>query len=394
MNIGYIRNSYPEQRCIIGATRGGYRFIDYRYTPHYLRSEILSRTGLYKGETNYKFYFQSKKRYEADIFHTFNTVCNIPNDWCVTFESTVPRNQFTIEREWEKRDIEEIRPNRLTEKELQLLSSERCIGIFALSQSAYDIQKQMLDRMCGEWDGILKKTTVLHPPQQLLISTEELQEKFHSLDDCMEMIFVGNDFFRKGGKELVDALCMYEGKYKFHLSVVSNLNYGDYASQATEEERNLYREILQEKNWISWLNNIPNREVLELCKKAHIGFLPTLADTYGYSVLEMQACGCPVVTTDIRALPEINNETCGWLVHLEKRNVGGEAVLTSDEDRKQRKMELSTELNGVLEAIFLYNEQLIRKGIESYNRIKTFHDPIKYGEKLEKYYSSRHGMAC
>ena len=45
-----------------------------------------------------------------------------------------------------------------------------------------------------------------------------------------------------------------------------------------------------------------------------VGLLPTWAESYGYSVLEMQACGLPVVTTNIRALPETN--VCGWKVKL------------------------------------------------------------------------------
>ncbi|MFW2788163.1 glycosyltransferase, partial [Acinetobacter baumannii] len=60
----------------------------------------------------------------------------------------------------------------------------------------------------------------------------------------------------------------------------------------------------------------------------HIGLLPTWADTFGYSVLEFQACGCPVISTDVRALSEINNNDIGWLINVDK-NKYGEIVVDS-----------------------------------------------------------------
>ena len=54
--------------------------------------------------------------------------------------------------------------------------------------------------------------------------------------------------------------------------------------------------------------------MLELLSGSHIGLLPSFAETYGYVVLEMQAAGVPVVTTDIRAFSEVNPDECGWRI--------------------------------------------------------------------------------
>lgn len=51
-------------------------------------------------------------------------------------------------------------------------------------------------------------------------------------------------------------------------------------------------------------------------KKSDVGLLPTWADTYGYSVLEFQACGCPVISSNTRGLPEINNNEAGWIINM------------------------------------------------------------------------------
>lgn len=69
-------------------------------------------------------------------------------------------------------------------------------------------------------------------------------------------------------------------------------------------------------------------------KNSHVGLLQTWSDTYGYSVLEFQACACSVITTDLRALPEINNNEVGWLIELPK-NIFKELVL-EDEEHKNK----------------------------------------------------------
>ncbi len=86
------------------------------------------------------------------------------------------------------------------------------------------------------------------------------------------------------------------------------------------------------REWINYFPQLPNSEVLDMMKKAHIGLLPTYADTYGYSVLEFQAAGCPVVTTNVRSLPEINDNDKGWLIEVPKNRMG-EAIYSTDTDR-------------------------------------------------------------
>ncbi|MFH4294310.1 glycosyltransferase, partial [Acinetobacter baumannii] len=75
-------------------------------------------------------------------------------------------------------------------------------------------------------------------------------------------------------------------------------------------------------------SNVDNNKVIEMIREHHIGLFPTWADTFGYSVLEFQACGCPVISTDVRALSEINNNDIGWLINVDK-NKYGEIVVDS-----------------------------------------------------------------
>lgn len=125
--------------------------------------------------------------------------------------------------------------------------------------------------------------------------------------------------------------------------------------------------------------------MLELCKTAHVGLLPTFADTYGYSVLEMQASGVPVITTNVRALSEINNNDCGWMATL-PLNQYGEALYSRIESRNEMKQKLSAELDRIFNDIFLNPDRLQGKALASLDRIKRYHSPEKYGEELKRLY--------
>ncbi|GFI44328.1 hypothetical protein IMSAGC018_02009 [Lachnospiraceae bacterium] len=140
-----------------------------------------------------------------------------------------------------------------------------------------------------------------------------LKEEFDKKHDVKEIhfIFIGKAFFIKGGREVIQALSKFENRYDFRLTLISSLQYGDYFTKTSYEEMERCKEIIRSKKWIDHYEALPNIEVIEKCREATIGMFPSLADTYGYAVLEMQAAGCTVITTNIRAFPEINNEECG-----------------------------------------------------------------------------------
>lgn len=398
MNIYYINNNYPEKRCVIDKVPGC------EYVPLASASVSCSVKGIvekiqhafahrysrFLGEKTLSCYWLLKRE---GIVHTFNSCIKGRNKWCATFETILPRTNYT------RAGISDISTiDKLTVKQFKLLAQDNCLGCMALSKATYERQMEALEAvrdflLDDEMECIRSKTYILHPPQELLVTEDEIREKFTSCEE-LELIFVGHDFFRKGGKELIECLLEYKkkatnearlcvGDKYVHLTVVSCMNYGDYASQATKEEMVWCKEILETESWITFYENLPNEEVLELCKKAHIGLLPTLADTYGYSVLEMQACGCAMLTTDIRSLPEINNESCGWICHLPQNNKK-EAMYQTEDMRLQLKKILKEDLQIQLDLVFgAEQDELLQKALRSWNRVKDNHDSQVYAEKLK-----------
>lgn len=66
-----------------------------------------------------------------------------------------------------------------------------------------------------------------------------------------------------------------------------------------------------------------NDDLLNLMRRCDISILPTLCDTFGYSILESFSSGIPVIATNISAIPElIDDGNNGFLLDIEKNDIG------------------------------------------------------------------------
>ena len=185
----------------------------------------------------------------VDIVHTFNHVCEIEEPWVVTFESTVPRTNQTVERIWEADESIVLRPDRITQKSLDALMKPNCIGLIALSDSAKKIQVEMLKRVNHiDAEALESKLMVIHPPQDVLVDEEWVHQKYMNMDRRMEFLFIGHDFFRKGGVQMVETLRRYVDRHGIHLTVVGRLSFEKWG---TKKERKEWEGILNNEAWIT-----------------------------------------------------------------------------------------------------------------------------------------------
>lgn len=76
-------------------------------------------------------------------------------------------------------------------------------------------------------------------------------------------------------------------------------------------------------DWLSFVGQIPIESVIKEMKSCGVFVLPTYTEGFPNVILESMACGCPIITTPVGAIPEmlqINSERpCG--VCVEPRNV-------------------------------------------------------------------------
>lgn len=309
--------------------------------------------------------------HKVEMYHFFNGISFGKRPWVTTFETMLPR--------WG-----DVNYN-LEKKGMSLLAGDACKRIIALSECTYGIQ---LDLIHSAWPDfahqIQEKMVVLHPPQKLQISS--LEEK--PVNEKVTFAFVGAAFFRKGGKEVLRAFDYLHraGIRNWQLNIVSALEFDDYASGATQSDLDEVKQIIGNyPDHISHFSSLPNAEVMQIFKNADIGLLPSYADTYGYSVLEAQAAGCPVITTNIRAFPEINDDERGWMIEVPAKEHGIALV----ETQSQREIFSGVLLDGLIETIrkILNDPAAIKpKGSLAFKKISENHSVDDRTQTLESLY--------
>lgn len=367
---GYLDSDYAEERLIINKIAE----VSYIAMPKETAYFFPVRASCEKKIESYRSlmdacYCPDGYVPEVSFIHTFNTVCCVGIPWCASFETIIPR--VWPETEQEKKYFLQL---------MECLKRPNCKALYALSQNAYNIERNTLLSVLPRYDAelIIEKMRVLHPPQDVLITEEEFKKK-HAVSK-VHFIFIGRLFFIKGGREIIQALSELEDKYEFKLTLISSFLHEDYFTKTPYEEMIRCKELVKSKRWIDYYENLSNESVLEKCKEATVGLLPSVAETYGYAVLEMQASGCPVVTTNIRAFPENNNRECGWVCNLPVDEFG----CCIENERTIWSEILQGELKRCFQEILIHPEEIKRKGKKAIEQIRRLHDPARYQEELRK----------
>lgn len=361
--VGYSHSGYNQMRNIYGNSLEGFIFKqqkkDFFKVLDHLHFKLKKRTN----STYHNLHIGLS---DCDLFHYFNGVNIGTKPWISTFETSLPR------------------VSSLDSVAIRQLASPRCKQLISLSKCSYNIQFERLqENPASLRDLIMNKTLVLHPPQKTIINT--IEEKQY--DTILTFTIIGADFFRKGGLEILEAFDYFlDKKHELKLNIVSTMQYGDYATQATIQDLNrAYGIIKKYPDYIQHYKSLPNQKVLDLLKNSHVALLPTYADTYGYSVLEAQACGCTVVSTDIRALPEINSNEVGYVIEVPKNEMGN-GLLNTKEARGLFSSKIKENLIEIILKMISNPDELKQKGSLSLNRIKKYHDPTLFREELQKIY--------
>lgn len=322
-----------------------------------------------------KYFFYNQKT--VDVLHLYNDINYSKKKWVTTFETLVPR--FLETKNDHQKEEPSHKINLKTKVGLRKIAAKNCLGIIAISQASANIQLKLLKNYPQYSSKIAEKLHVIHPPQEII--SENINKNY----DKLKLIFVGTQFHLKGGVEMIEVLTELKKKYNFELIIISSFKTDNYVTKVSQKEAEETETRLEKLSWIKLYKNIPNEKVLELIQESHVGLLPTWSDTYGFSVLEMQACGIPVITTNIRALPEINNQNCGWLIEIPQNRLK-QALYFTENQKETLKKSIKQQLNAILIDIFENKSQIKEKAIFSLERIKKQHNPEQFAQKLVKIY--------
>lgn len=402
LRIGYNSKNYGARRLILkkieNAVYKDVRFLNFYFWRNifWVVLKVLNISPLSNDKQYQKLFSRFKKitlfKTKIDIVHLFNSVNTAPKvPWVLTVEAFIPYNTDLLKiLESSEPNFGEIAKNKKITKTMELLADDNCRGILPFSQCTYDIQMELVSSFPKYANKIKNKMLVLHPPQNLLISDVSEKGVTYSHDDQLKFIFIGKHFYRKGGIQMLKAFEFFKKNENFELIIISELTKKDNNFEfATEENiKNTMQYVNDNSEWITHYSYLPNDEVLNLIKSSHIGLLPTWADTYGYSVLECQAGGCPVITTSVRALSEINSNELGWVIDVPTNRLNHPQFYSKEDFNEFAKI-LESGLIEILEDIFKNKMNVKKKAETSLNKIRLEHNPKGYAEIIKNIYKGK-----
>jgi glycosyltransferase involved in cell wall biosynthesis len=382
MKVGYTGNNYPEKRNIIQRVPQ----VEYKNVSRKNFYAYLNRINFWFTQKGFSppigtdyYQFKNIMPLNVDGMHFFNSVSYGSDPWITTFETVLPYFNKMKSGFKQEGGLQMLTVDPFIHRAMDTMRQPNCKALLALSQSTMEIQKRVL-QCFPEYEKIISsKIQVLHPPQK---ANAYIPRKW---DGVWRILFVGRAFYRKGGQEMVHALEEIRKEFPLHLTIVSSMDVESGWPGIDHRQREKDIQWLSEQDWITWHVQLPNEQVLTLMQESHLGLLPTWQDTYGYSVLEMQANGCPVLTTSIRSLPEINRDEVGWRVQ-HATNVWGEwseIPTTRDSFISQ---ELTHSLKAQLRRIFSNPNDLESKGRKAVDRIEQEHSPESHAMRLNEIY--------
>lgn len=304
----------------------------------------------------------------VSLYHFFNVVPITRKPWVVTYENEIPRPY--------------LHSNFL----LRRLAAPNCLRIIAFCDRARRVEEFLLNSHPRFKDVILKKLIVIQPAQELRLNS--IDEK--NYDRPLVFTFVGVDFYRKGGLEVLKAVeRLLKDGFDLRLNIVSKLNVGKWKDEHISlSDQTEARDIIKRNPTIIKHDySLPPGKVLDLFLNSHVALLPSFGETYGYVVLEAQACGCPVITPNLPPFEEFNSNDRGWLLDVPSVERFG----VKESDLKDGRSGLFC--RAIEEGLYLamkealLDKELVRlKAINSLEYIRTEHSPEKTASLIEAIY--------
>lgn len=378
MKIGITNNQYPEQRNILVNPDNEYinlKKSNLFYFINPLRTRLLKKNKI--------FVFQPvpfSGASQVDILHLFNEVAITRQKWVASFETELPR--VLPVAGVAKQDNPEL------QRLIPHLLKDNCLGLIAISDATLNIQMKLFRPDIAQ--QIRRKTLVLHPPQKLFV-----QQKAPRQPGILRLTFAGNEFYRKGGAEVVLAISELLEERRMEESQLDVQLIGELSKRHNVA----HRQFQDDEAFCRGIENrikryrcfthharMENGALMQLFRQSDAGLLPTWQETYGFSVLEMQANGCPVITSNVRALPEINPASAGWVL-TSPLNADREYSITSPDEKAALRRSLVEGLKSTLLAIIERPEILQEKGEAAIQRIREQHDTQRYIARLNEIYS-------
>jgi glycosyltransferase involved in cell wall biosynthesis len=283
VRIGVTRRNYVAQNVVQGAVHPE---IEFRRVPH-LPLRRVARRPFWRHAT------VALAGGGIDLVHLYNEVGLCSRPWVTTFEDEVPVGRRRSPRAWAAG--------------LRQAAGPRCRAVLAMSHHAR--RRLAADPEAGP--ALLGKCRVVWPcvPRGDAHYARRLDRlrSAAARGGPLEVLFVGVQFFRKGGEFVLDALepLAARGDPGVRLTIVSSFEPDGYVTPTDPARVALARRRVAALPWVRHVETLDPSGVRALMAESDLLAFPTLDETFGFVLAEALATGLPVATTRTRAIPEI-----------------------------------------------------------------------------------------
>lgn len=171
----------------------------------------------------------------------------------------------------------------------------------------------VMDRMSFEALRESGFTNVVYIPNPLSLETQRLIDEYESIPRVPgKIVFVGQVLRTKGAMELAEAC-----------SDITGIVQVEYVGHMPESDFSEELKIKTRSDKFVFTGAIPYPDVIKEIRSASIFVLPTYTEGFPNVIIESMACGSPIITCPVGAIPEMLNmespEPCG--ICVPSRNV-------------------------------------------------------------------------
>lgn len=171
------------------------------------------------------------------------------------------------------------------------------------------------------------------------------------------VLFVGNFNPRKNLERLMMSFDLAKERGLPHALVIAG-------GQGWKFDRDEALKGIKYREDVRFIGYVPDEDMPALYSAAELFVFPTLYEGFGIPVLEAQACGTPVLTSDGSALPEVGGEAAVYVNPYSVEDIAGGML------RVLRNRELAAELS--------------RRGLENVKRFSWQSSAEKLSKIIEK----------
>ncbi|MCL4558206.1 MAG: glycosyltransferase family 4 protein [Deltaproteobacteria bacterium] len=181
----------------------------------------------------------------------------------------------------------------------------------------------------------------MFPPERIFVVPEGCSEAFRPMPEAAVksfrqglgagryMLFVGVFQRRKNIERLLDAFRIIK-KESPDLKLVMVTSYFGYGS------REVMQKISEMKDDILLKVGVEQEELISLYNGAEVFLFPSLAEGFGLPVLEAMACGTPVVTSRLSAMPETGGDAVAYCDPYDAGDIAATALDVLNNDSRRR----------------------------------------------------------